>query len=72
MRQGRIHISLTGADKRVIKKYIALSQPVARDLIEDRKRHEQQADIQQENFELNNIHLYCEGMVSKGTAKGSS
>ena len=24
---GRIHISLTGADKRVIKKYIALSQP---------------------------------------------
>ena len=56
MRQGRIHISLTGADKRVIKKYIALSQPVARDLIEDRKRHEQQADIQQENYELNNIH----------------
>ena len=40
---GRIHISLTGADKRVIKKYIALSQPsqpVARDLIEDRKGHE--------------------------------
>ena len=41
LRQGRIHISLTRADKRVIKKYIALSQPVARDLIEDRKGHEQ-------------------------------